>query len=72
MKKSNCLSVIVLSMISLFALASVHASVDVYPTWHAFGDVEVGTSVSTIVSISNYDTDRVEIKSIGKSFTPID
>ncbi len=53
MKKSNLFSVTVLSLISLFALTPVHAYLDVSPTNHDFGDVEVGTSISTYISISN-------------------
>ena len=63
MKKSNCISVTVLGMISLFALSLVHAH-DVYPTSHNFGDVQVGTSVSTIITATNTDLFPMEITSI--------
>ena len=53
----------VLSLILLFALAPVHAQ-DVYPTSHDFGDVNVGESVITIVTLVNNSFDQLEINSI--------
>ena len=63
MKKSNCISVAVINLILLFALAPVHAQ-DVDPTSHDFGDVTVGESVSTIVTLSNDGFDQIMINSI--------
>lgn len=63
MKKSNCISVAVLSLILLFALTSVHAQ-QVTPTSWNFGDVEVDNSVHTIIIVTNTDPFPVEITSI--------
>ena len=53
MKKSNCISVAVLSLILLFALVPVNAQVNVTPTSHDFGAVNVGDAASTIITITN-------------------
>ena len=47
----------------LFALAQVHAQ-EVSPNWHDFGDVEVLTSVSTIIAVTNVSFFPLEITQI--------
>lgn len=64
MKKSNCISVAVLSLILLFAIAPVHA-LEVNPTSHDFGDVEVDNSVHTIITVTNTDPFPEQIVFIG-------
>ncbi|MCK5068285.1 MAG: choice-of-anchor D domain-containing protein [Bacteroidales bacterium] len=63
MKKRRLFSVVVLSMILLVALAPVHA-LEVSPSSCNFGDVEVGTSISTIITITNIDPFPVSIDHI--------
>jgi len=64
MNKLKLFSVAVLSLILLFALAPVHAQWDVLPTSYDFGNVIVGESVTTTITIKNHGLAIVSVNSI--------
>jgi hypothetical protein len=63
MKKSNFYSVSLLITVWFLALAPVHA-LDVNPTWHDFGEVSVGESAVTIITLTNTGFSQITISSI--------